>query len=441
MTRFCTRRVNCLLALFVTLVLGLFAGPAAAQEPPEFDVAVIGQVFDFYGSDLNNHGVVVGVSYPRPPNPFCARAVKWSEGVMEVLKIPTERCHSAYAINDAGQIIGAVSSSVDDPYQLFLFNSETDVRFPYLADEFTGDVQPVDINNDGRFSGRHNLLGDSSNYRPFFFDGSSVHYLIPDTTYKAEATSLNNLGQSVGHYDVPTGEYFYSDRYGFLWENGSFTTIGVLGETASPEAVNDNSEVVGSARFLGASDSHAFFLDVEGFHDLGTLGGSSSRALSINNNGWIVGQSHTAPPTAQHAFLVVGGTMHDLNDLVPSGHPWEFVEALKVNDRGQILVMGKGTESVYPYFFLLTPSVVDTVEELIELVEKYNLPRGIENSLVVKLEHALAAIEEGNLDLACNQLGAFANEVSAQSGKKLTEEQAEELLEGADNVRAEIGCQ
>ena len=61
-------------------------------------------------------------------------------------------------------------------------------------------------------------------------------------------------------------------------------------------------------------------------------------------------------------------------------------------------------------------------------------------SVDAKLEKAHAAIEEDDLNRACNLLNAFMNEVDAQAGNKLTDEQAVELLECAEAVRESIGC-
>jgi type I site-specific restriction-modification system R (restriction) subunit len=91
-------------------------------------------------------------------------------------------------------------------------------------------------------------------------------------------------------------------------------------------------------------------------------------------------------------------------------------------------------------YVLLTPAGILPVEELIDLVESFELPRGIERALVVKLEHALEAIIDGDLKRACNLLRAFINQVNAQKGKKITEAQAEELLEAAAQIRSVIGC-
>jgi hypothetical protein len=80
------------------------------------------------------------------------------------------------------------------------------------------------------------------------------------------------------------------------------------------------------------------------------------------------------------------------------------------------------------------------VNDLHDLLAGMGLPDGVANSLVTKLLAVLAAIEEGDAAGACSDLRAFVNEVTAQSGKKLTAEQAAELLAAANALREDLGC-
>jgi hypothetical protein len=66
--------------------------------------------------------------------------------------------------------------------------------------------------------------------------------------------------------------------------------------------------------------------------------------------------------------------------------------------------------------------------------EEPTLNEGIENSLLSKLDAALDCLENGNDNAAINILNAFINSVSAQSGKKLTVAQADELITAAQNI-------
>ena len=65
-------------------------------------------------------------------------------------------------------------------------------------------------------------------------------------------------------------------------------------------------------------------------------------------------------------------------------------------------------------------------------VESMELQKGIENSLTSKIDAAKKSFEKGKTKTLINQLEAFENEVNAIKGKKITENQANELLECAD---------
>ena len=68
------------------------------------------------------------------------------------------------------------------------------------------------------------------------------------------------------------------------------------------------------------------------------------------------------------------------------------------------------------------------------------LPKGLTTALNAKLNAALAALDADDTAGACTSLQDFLNLVSAQSGKKLTEEQAEELTDAANAIREQLDC-
>jgi PKD repeat protein len=76
-------------------------------------------------------------------------------------------------------------------------------------------------------------------------------------------------------------------------------------------------------------------------------------------------------------------------------------------------------------------SIAQAIQTLSETVTALNLPQGISNSLVAKLEAASRALQAGNLRQghdAMNYLTAFINEVEAQRGKSLSNLQADTLV-------------
>jgi probable HAF family extracellular repeat protein len=72
--------------------------------------------------------------------------------------------------------------------------------------------------------------------------------------------------------------------------------------------------------------------------DLGHLSDCYSLAFTINSQGQIVGGTFSCADGGTHsrAFLWENGTMVDLDTLVSAGSPLRLVEAVTINDRGEI---------------------------------------------------------------------------------------------------------
>ena len=77
-------------------------------------------------------------------------------------------------------------------------------------------------------------------------------------------------------------------------------------------------------------------------------------------------------------------------------------------------------------------------EDLKNEIQDLELPKGTENSLIVKLNAASNAFDRGDYEDSINILNAFINHVMAQSGKKITTENAEQLIGSAEVLIAYI---
>lgn len=97
--------------------------------------------------------------------------------------------------------------------------------------------------------------------------------------------------------------------------------------------------------------------------------------------------------------------------------------------------------NLYSFTFQVPSSTDNDIEDLIELVESFDLPQGLENSLITKLQDTLAAFEASDTATACVHLSSFINECQAQAGKKLTAEQSGQLISSATEIKTELGCQ
>jgi TolB protein len=80
------------------------------------------------------------------------------------------------------------------------------------------------------------------------------------------------------------------------------------------------------------------------------------------------------------------------------------------------------------------------IVSLAKLLDSLNLKRGIELSLKAKLIVALVAERIGAVRAACNVLGAFINEVNAQTGKAIRAADAAALIAAARQICAVLGC-
>jgi hypothetical protein len=80
------------------------------------------------------------------------------------------------------------------------------------------------------------------------------------------------------------------------------------------------------------------------------------------------------------------------------------------------------------------------IDSLQATVSGLGLPKGTSTALNSSLRDAMDALAAHDTAGACAALQAFLNKVRAQAGKKLTTEQAQELISAASNIRTQLGC-
>ena len=119
------------------------------------------------------------------------------------------------------------------------------------------------------------------------------------------------------------------------------------------KAVNDRGQGVGLSLNSDTGRIEAFLEEKGQRTSLGTLGGSFSIARDINNRGEIVGGSLTTGDESFHGFLYRDQCLYDLNQLVKEASDWEFIQAVAINNHGEIL--GIGAHSGEDRIVLLRP--------------------------------------------------------------------------------------
>lgn len=178
----------------------------------------------------------------------------------------------------------------------------------------------------------------------------------------SRAYAINDLGQVVGDFAQDAGRLGGGakfDRRAFLWQAGTRTDLATLpGHSSSTAlAINDTTQVVGWSGNADASISRAFLWQNGQMRDLGVLlGHTRSQALGINAAGHVVGWSGTGKTYESRAVLWDGERLRDLNDHISRDDGWRLLEAVAINDAGQIV--GTGWHRGQSRAFLLIPKAV-----------------------------------------------------------------------------------
>ena len=288
------------------------------------DLGTFGGAFSIAGG-INVHDQVVGQAQNAVPDSFSlfgvgtqTRAFLWQDGVMRDLGTLGGPDALAFGVNDYGQIVG---------YSYLNSTPNPDTGIPTL--------------------------------HPFLWKDGQMHDLGTLGGTIGISNSLNNRGQVVGQMNL-TGDV---TTHPFLWDDGTLTDLGTLGgNNGLGNWINDSGEIVGRADLPGSQKHDAFLWKRGAMIDLGTVEGDlCSNALGINSHGQIVGGSSDCT-NFLHAFVWDnGGPMLDLNTLVPTHAELTLIEAIYINDDGEIAGIGvpSGCSPLQPesceHAFLLVP--------------------------------------------------------------------------------------
>jgi probable HAF family extracellular repeat protein len=452
----------CFVLSLVSLALVPLPVSGAPADPPYTVTDLGGLASDgAYPTAINANGDVVGVSSMicGPYRQSCTRAFLYSSstGLMSPLGVigdgSAPYSNWAYGINASRDAVGSTPEELpasSSMHRAALYHAGGDTELLPPPDPSVA----LAINDSGLIVG-YGVPAPFGPTRAFLYDPAAssltdIQADLPGAT-ASEATAVNAGGDVVGSFDSPG-----QSKHAFLRHPGGAVAIltppGGLDTDVEARGVNASGQVVGATNLRSGSPPFMAILWSEGTaRDLGTLNPTvpGAAALGINHRGDVVGSSSVGfrclggdlgpCNTAWHAFLYSDGQMRDLNELIPPDSGWVLETATAINDAGQIVAAGRYLSTSIGGV-LLTPSPGSMVESLIELVRGFDLPKGTENSLVTKVEHAQAALAAGDTGTACSLLGAFVNETRAQAGKKLTAEQAARMISSAEQIRAAMGC-
>lgn len=362
--------------------LGTLGGSAATDPFPGAFRLWIGEygptAYDgAVGVQINNHGQIVGSVVP--PGGLVPETVPflWDRSMVALPMLESiVRSDFASAINDLGQVIGQDLFPTSPPGQpvteggnrTLLWTAADPSAPPRVLPSALSTQAPHDvaiaINNAGQVAGSYQAFQGPFGYSGFFgyvTETSTMQTtLLPDTFGQGSVIvhGLNNSGRVVGE----TQSNSLGDSRAFTWSGGGALTLLpplANGYQESATAVNDSGVVVGFA-----DDESEIYLQPVRWTGgppqallSGVAGAVAGTANAINNHGDIVGDYFDAA-FVRRAFLWRAGVFTDLNSLMPPGAPFSRLSAaLDINESGQIVGVGRGTDG-RAHAFLLAPSAV-----------------------------------------------------------------------------------
>jgi probable HAF family extracellular repeat protein len=291
---------------------------------------------------------------------------------------------SARTINNNGVIAGSMFIDFVTTQACIIENGVLTMLPKYQGKH---DWYAIDINDNGDVLGGMELGGTT--HTVLYRNGKVINTGLQGSEFTAAGRGLNNLGQGAGTTPVGIPQ-------AFVWENGATTVLPGLGTGSNvANVLNDAGTVAGSSQVgapgssnhaanwvngkvvdlhpAWASDSMAVSINSNGnlagwaraiaggqqgavwqgenVIQLPNFGGGQSRAYDINNSSQVVGWAADSIGRTV-GFLWDNGSMHQLEDLIPGGSGFVFLQtAFSINNDSQVLLRGF-TGSSNPYLLL-----------------------------------------------------------------------------------------
>jgi probable HAF family extracellular repeat protein len=300
---------------------------------------------------------------------------------------------SAYGISSVGVVVGesqALNTNGEVVYHAFAWRDGTLFDIGSLGGDYS---RAVAINTVGKAVGWSSLASTTDPYNApvhaaAWFNGQATDLgTLPGGKF-SDARSINDAGQIVGNADtMPQGLFLSPIQRAVTWNAGNISDLGTLGGPSSAAyGINAAGQIVGSAETTTVDNSSYNGYPIyygggvnggnpapgSGNNNNGGGNGGAAGAPGGNNPGGSTGGNNTNPigvgaigraaavrtrgigdTYVAHAYLYSNGKMHDLNSAIDSTSGWELVQAVNINDIGQIVGFGLLNKRIHA--FLLTP--------------------------------------------------------------------------------------
>jgi probable HAF family extracellular repeat protein len=303
--------------------------PGAAEAAVRYTITDLGQFFR--ASDLNDAGWVVGTQVSRA-------YVRTADGTMIDLGSLRGTTSIGHGINDLNTATGtsAVPGPLGDRHAFTWTQAGGMVD---IGEPAGGRVRAdgYAINNAGQVVG----AGGSSGSGAFLWTQAGGYQLLDALPggSSALAADINEAGQITGFSSSPAG------TRAVRWApNGQVTDLGALAGgdgTSIAAGINEAGQIIGQSS-SSAGERAFLWTEAGGMRDLGALPHAAIRssAEGINDAGMIVGSSQGDFAYGRAFLWTAEFGMRDLHSLTDTGGKWYLFGASDINNKGQILAAG-----------------------------------------------------------------------------------------------------
>lgn len=236
---------------------------------------------------------------------------------------------TALGLSKNGLITGG-ADRLDGSSAAFLYRGGTLLDIGQLGTSSSG----AGVNSRGQVAGT--WVDAAGENHAFLYSDGMARDIGNLGANSARATGINKRGDVVGSSFIADFAAFHA----FLYRDGSMRDLGTLGGPSSSAAAINNAGQIAGTSFIDDDIQHAFLYTDGILQDIGSLGGALTEARALNRAGVVVGYSTYAddvPGTDfSRAFVYRDGVMLDLNLVTERLGVWTLIDAVGINDAGQI---------------------------------------------------------------------------------------------------------
>lgn len=333
------------------LPLGACPGdPTGPVRPPEYRVVFIGApawADAFVPVDVDG-GRVVGFALVGTDRV----AAQWVDGAFSAIGLaPPPGCASVALGARGGRTVGQVTCGAD-AYGWASSGPEGRVAAP--PHTFT------DVSVDGLITGtlRPSPFGDPAQRRAFIVAGSQATLLLPPGADGSEAAGISDDGAvAVTAYGACAAGG--CGQIGVqVWDAGAWTMIDPPRSAvfAEARAVSTEGHVLGMMVTESGLDRPFLWTEDDGAEELAVLPGTLAQAYDVNADGLAVGTATRTALVSETAGVAWSGArIYYLTDKVQGG-VWQVIEALAIDDDGNVAAYARNPETGAEGPVLLVPA-------------------------------------------------------------------------------------